>query len=398
MNVDVIVIGGGAAGLFCAGVAAQRGLKVALIDHAETLGEKIRISGGGRCNFTNINTTPANFISQNPHFCRSALARYTPADFIALVKKHHIAFHEKTLGQLFCDDRSQQIIDLLVDEAKLGGVKFINPATVQSVEKSDVFRVSTNAGIFNAPNVVIATGGLSIPATGATGFGYEIAKQFGVPLTPLRAGLVPLALDAPDMQKYGELSGVSVDAITSTDGTNSTFGASFRENVLVTHRGLSGPAILQISNYWTAGDAVVIDLLPEMDGEEFLAQARTSKKTFTNLLAQHLPERLAQAWAAAHAPATPVAQWSKSDAQRVANELKAWSLKPSGTLGYKKAEVTLGGVDTRALSSKSMMATAVPGLHFIGEVVDVTGWLGGYNFQWAWASGYACSQELRAAA
>jgi predicted Rossmann fold flavoprotein len=252
--------------------------------------------------------------------------------------------------------------------------------------------VGTSAGGFQAPNLVIATGGLSIPATGATGFGYEVAKQFDVPLTPLRAGLVPLALDAPDMQKYGELSGVALEAIVSA---KSTYGASFRENVLVTHRGLSGPAILQISNYWNAGESVRIDLLPDIDGDAFVAQARASKKTFANLLAEHVPERFAQAWTLAHAPHVPPAQWNKADAQRVANELKAWSLKPSGTLGYKKAEVTLGGVDTRALSSKTMMVTAVPGLHFIGEVVDVTGWLGGYNFQWAWASGFACAQELQ---
>ncbi len=387
---DAIILGAGAAGLFCAGIAGQRGLRVAVIDHAVELGEKIRISGGGRCNFTNVNTAPANFISQNPHFTRSALARYAPADFIALVKKHRIAFHEKTLGQLFCDESAKQIIALLTDECEAGCVTLIHPAKIERIEKPDHFRVVTDKGMFSAPQVVIATGGLSIPATGATAFGYEIAKQFEVPLTPLRAGLVPLALDAPDMAKYGELSGIALDAVTHLD----TCGAVFREAVLVTHRGLSGPAILQISNYWNAGDEVRIDLLPDLDAMEFLSAARGSKKSFANLLAQHLPERLAQAWSTAHAPALPVAQWTKIQTQAVAAELKSWALKPSGTLGYKKAEVTLGGIDTRALSSKTMMATAVPGLHFIGEVVDVTGWLGGYNFQWAWASGFACARGL----
>jgi predicted Rossmann fold flavoprotein len=390
---DAIVIGAGAAGMFCAARAGQRGRRVALIDHAETLGEKIRISGGGRCNFTNINTTPANFVSQNPHFCRSALSRYTPQDFIALIKNHHIGFHEKTLGQLFCDDSSQQIIDMLIAECRDGKVTFLHPATVESVSRGDEFRVVTSKGEFAATNVVIATGGLSIPATGATAFGYEIAKQFGIPVTPLRAGLVPLALDAPELGRYGMLSGVAFETIVSCDNSQ----AEFREAALLTHKGLSGPSVLQISNYWQAGADVCFDLLPGIDATEWLLDARSRNLSFAKALAEHVPQRLADAWTAAHAPergAKAVTQWTRAEMDGVTTQLKAWALKPSGTLGYKKAEVTLGGVDTKALSQQTMTARAVPGLHFVGEVVDVTGWLGGYNFQWAWASGAACGDAL----
>jgi predicted Rossmann fold flavoprotein len=390
---DVIVIGAGAAGMFCAARAGQRGKRVVLIDHAEKLGEKIRISGGGRCNFTNINTSPANFISQNPHFCRSALARYTPQDFIALVKKHRIGFHEKTLGQLFCDDSSQQIIDILIEECRDGNVTFVYPATVVSVTRNNTFHVVTSKGEFVAPRVVIATGGLSIPATGATAFGYEIAKQFGIPLTPLRAGLVPLALDAPELERYGMLSGVAFDTVATCSDSNT----EFREAALLTHKGLSGPAVLQISNYWHAGDDVRLDLLPNIDANEWLTDVRNRNVSFAKALAEHVPQRLADAWANAHAPdrgAKAVTQWTRTEMDAVAARLKSWSLKPSGTLGYKKAEVTLGGVDTKALSQQTMEARTVPGLHFIGEVVDVTGWLGGYNFQWAWASAAACGDAI----
>ena len=396
---DAIIIGAGAAGLFCAARAGQRGRRVALIDHAETIGEKIRISGGGRCNFTNVGAGPTNYLSQNPHFCRSALSRFTPQDFITLVTKHRIAFHEKTLGQLFCDESSQQIIDMLLGECHRGGVQLMNPLRVERVARDETqaaFHIATSSGELYAPRLVIATGGLSIPATGATAFGYEVAKQFGIPVTPLSPGLVPLALDAPELERYGMLSGVSFDSISSCDNSK----VRFREAALLTHRGLSGPAVLQISSYWTPGAMVHFDLLPDGDAAEWLAQLRNRRgvaPTFARALAEHLPQRLADAWAHAHAPdagAKPVAQWTRAELDAVAAQLKHWSLRPSGTLGYKKAEVTLGGVDTRALSQQSMEARAVPGLHFIGEVVDVTGWLGGYNFQWAWASAAACADGL----
>ena len=393
---DAIIIGAGAAGLFCAARAAQRGRKVALLDHGESIGEKIRISGGGRCNFTNIHASPANFLSQNPHFCRSALSRYTPQDFIALVTKHRIAFHEKTLGQLFCDASSQQIIDMLLDECTRANVRILHPVKVDAIARNDGFRLTTSIGELRADKVVIATGGLSIPATGATAFGYEIAKQFEVPVTPLSAGLVPLALDAPELQRYGLLSGVSFDTMTTCDNSN----AEFREAALLTHRGLSGPAVLQISNYWQPGNHVAFDLLPGIDATQWLDRLRARRPavtSFAKALTEHLPQRLADAWTKAHAPesgAKAIANWTRTELDHVAAMLKAWRLLPSGTLGYKKAEVTLGGVDTRALSQQTMEVRSVPGLHFIGEVVDVTGWLGGYNFQWAWASAAACADTL----
>ena len=392
-NFDAIIIGAGAAGLFCAARAGQRGRRVALIDHAETIGEKIRISGGGRCNFTNIGTSPANFLSQNPHFCRSALARFTPQDFVSLVTKHRISYHEKTLGQLFCDESSQQIIDMLLDECAKGRVTLLNPVTVQQIRRDEGCVVDTSRGTISAPKLVIATGGLSIPATGATAFGYEVAKQFGIPVTPLRAGLVPLALDTPAMERYGMLSGVAFDTLARCDDSN----AEFREAALMTHRGLSGPAVLQISNYWQPGGDVLFDLLPGVDAATWLGELRARRPvptSFAKALAEQVPQRLSDAWATAHAPTKPFAEWTKSELTSVATLLNAWRLKPSGTLGYKKAEVTLGGVDTRALSQQTMEAKAVSGLHFIGEVMDVTGWLGGYNFQWAWASGAACGDAL----
>jgi predicted Rossmann fold flavoprotein len=404
---DAIILGAGAAGMFCAARAGQRGRRVLLIDHAETLGEKIRISGGGRCNFTNIHASPANFLSQNPHFCRSALSRYTPNDFVKLVTKHRIGFHEKTLGQLFCDESSQQIIDMLVDECKQGKVEFLYPATVQSITKSDAFRVTTSRGEFTADKLVIATGGLSIPATGATGFGYDVAKQFGLAVTPLRAGLVPLALDAPELERYGMLSGVAFETIAHVRARDDApiKGASkkkreavtFREAALLTHRGLSGPSVLQISNYWNAGDDVVFDLLCGRDALDWLAELRARRPVISNFakaLAEVVPQRLADAWAGAHAPAKPLADWTKIEMSDVANQLDSWALHPSGSLGYKKAEVTLGGIDTVALDQWAMASKAINTLHFIGEVVDVTGWLGGYNFQWAWASAAACGDVL----
>jgi predicted Rossmann fold flavoprotein len=400
---DAIMIGAGAAGMFCAARAGQRGRRVLLIDHAETLGEKIRISGGGRCNFTNIHASPANFLSQNPHFCRSALSRYSPNDFVKLVTKYRIGFHEKTLGQLFCDESSQQIIDMLVDECRQGKVEFLHPATVQSITKSDVFRVTTSRGEFTADKLVIATGGLSIPATGATGFGYDVAKQFGIAVTPLRAGLVPLALDAPELERYGMLSGVAFETIARVRAREDLSKkksdlTSFREAALLTHRGLSGPSVLQISNYWNAGDDVVFDLLCGRDANDWLAELRARRpviSSFAKALAEVVPQRLADAWSNVHVPNKPLADWTKSELAAVARELNAWPLKPSGTLGYKKAEVTLGGIDTHELSQQTMEAKRVAGLHFIGEVVDVTGWLGGYNFQWAWASAAACSDSMQ---
>ena len=392
-NFDAIIIGAGAAGLFCAARAGQRGRRIALIDHAETIGEKIRISGGGRCNFTNLGTSPANFLSQNPHFCRSALARFTPQDFIALVAKHRISYHEKTLGQLFCDESSQQIIDLLLDECAKGEVALMHPVSVQQIRHNDGFVVDTSRGSISAPKLVIATGGLSIPATGATAFGYEVAKLFGVPVTPLRAGLVPLALDAPALERYGMLSGVAFDTVARCNDSD----VEFREAALMTHRGLSGPAVLQISNYWQPGGEVLFDLLCGVDAANWLTELRARRPvptSFAKALSEHVPQRLSDAWAAAHAPAKPLAEWTKIELNHVATLLNAWPLKPSGTLGYKKAEVTMGGVDTRALSQQTMAAKSVPGLHFIGEVMDVTGWLGGYNFQWAWASGAACGDAL----
>ncbi|MBL8310577.1 MAG: NAD(P)/FAD-dependent oxidoreductase [Burkholderiales bacterium] len=407
---DVIVIGAGAAGLFCAALAGQRGRRVLLLDHAEAIGEKIRISGGGRCNFTNTGAGPGNYVSANPHFCRSALSRYTAADFVAQVRRHGIAFHEKTLGQLFCDDSAQQIIQMLLDECADGAVTLRHPVSVSDVSHhAGRFCVRTQPRAdavsslvtgphmrYDAAALVVATGGLSIPATGATGLGYELARQFGVPVTALAPGLVPLALDAPDLARYGGLSGVSVDTIARCDDAP----VVFREATLLTHRGLSGPAVLQLSNYWRAGQQVRFDLLPDVDAAVWLDSLRARKPavaSFARALAEHLPTRLADAWASAQAPDAgqkPIAHWTRAELRAVAAALKGWSFRPSGTLGYKKAEVTLGGVDTRALSQQTMAARAVPGLHFIGEVVDVTGWLGGYNFQWAWSSAFACAQAL----
>ncbi len=397
---DAIIVGAGAAGLFCAARAGQRGRKVALIDHAETIGEKIRISGGGRCNFTNVHASPANYVSQNPHFCRSALSRYSPQDFIALVTKHRIAFHEKTLGQLFCDESSQQIIDMLLDECVRAKVRVLHPVKVQSIIRDGDFRMMTSRGELQAEKLVIATGGLSIPATGATAFGYEIAKQFDVPLTPLSAGLVPLALDAPELDRYGLLSGVSFDTVVTTEASPDGNNAEFREAALLTHRGLSGPAVLQISNYWQPGNHVAFDLLPGVDAAAWLIELRARRPAITSFakaLTEHIPLRLADAWAKTLAPeggTKTISNWTRAELEQVAALLKEWRLLPSGTLGYKKAEVTLGGVDTKALSQQTMEVKRVAGLHFIGEVMDVTGWLGGYNFQWAWASAAACGDAL----
>lgn len=392
MHFDAIVIGAGAAGMMCAAQAGQRGKSVLLIDHYRKLGEKIRISGGGRCNFTNIHARPENYLSQNPHFCRSALARYTPQDFIKLVEKHGIRYHEKTLGQLFCDDTAGQIIDMLKTECDRGHVQWRQPCNVSAVARIDNrFSVTTDQGSFNSNAMVIATGGLSVPKIGATPFGYKIAEQFGLGMVPPRPALVPLSFDPDTLARFGDLSGLSLDAEVSCNG------GRFRESLLLTHRGLSGPSILQISSYWQDGPAknpIHINLLPDGAAVASLTDARSSKAQFNNLLAEHLPRRLAQAWCDAHGLNKPAIQFSDKAYADALAQLQDWPVKPSGTLGYNKAEVTLGGVDTRDLSSKTMQATKVPGLYFIGEVVDVTGHLGGFNFQWAWASAVAAGQTL----
>ena len=392
MRFDAIVIGAGAAGMMCAARAGQRGKSVLLIDHYPKLGEKIRISGGGRCNFTNIHCSPANFISQNPHFCRSALARYTPRDFISMVERHRIKFHEKTLGQLFCDDSANQIIAMLKTECDRAKVQWRRPCAVSSVSKTvDGFRVETHQGLFESVTLIIATGGLAVSKIGATPFGYQIAEQFGLNIVPPKPALVPLSFPPELLADFGELSGISLDAeVSCRDGR-------FRESLLLTHRGLSGPSILQISSYWQNGpakDPIHVNLLPDKAALNALKAKRTSKMQLPNLLAEFLPQRFADVWCRANQLNGTAAAMSDAQFNAMVNTLTDWQVKPSGTLGYNKAEVTLGGVDTRALSSKTMEAAHVPGLFFIGEVVDVTGHLGGFNFQWAWASGVAAGDAL----
>ena len=389
MDFDVIVIGAGAAGMMCAATAGQRHRRCLLLDHASRIGEKIRISGGGRCNFTNIHCGPENFLSQNPDFCRSALARYTPRDFIALIEAHDIAYHEKKLGQLFCDESSQQIIDMLRAECDIGGVRWIASCNVGLVERTDdAFVVKSDKGEFRSASLVISTGGLSVPKVGASPFGYKIAEQFGLSIVPPRAGLVPLALDAQQLVRFSDLSGVSVDAIVSCNG------GRFRENLLFTHRGLSGPAILQISSYWIPGEPVRIDLLPERSAQALLLANRRSVCLPATMLSEYLPSRFAQEWCSEMGAAHSLAEMSDKELRRLAETLHDWQVRPSGTTGYAKAEVTLGGVDTNELSSRTMEVRRVPGLYFIGEVVDVTGQLGGFNFQWAWASGFVAGQHV----
>ncbi len=393
---DVAVIGAGAAGMMCAAVAGQRGQRVVLIDHAPKLAEKIRISGGGRCNFTNTDANWQHYLSQNPHFCRSALARYTPQDFIGLVKKHGIPFHEKHKGQLFCDRSAEDIIQLLKSECEQGGVQWRMPVTVNRVSKEgERFRIETGQGELRAEHLVIATGGLSIPKIGATDFAYRIAKQFDVPLIAPLPGLVPLTFDAAGWVPYVPMAGISLE-VEIESGERKSRG-QFREDLLFTHRGLSGPAVLQISNFWREGLPISLNLLPELDVGRVLVEQKSSiRKAIGNWLSQYLPSRLAEAWLAANAfdPGVRVAELPDQQLRRLGDSLNRWQLTPSGSEGYRKAEVTLGGVDTRALSQQSMAVQAVPGLHFIGEAVDVTGWLGGYNFQWAWASGVAAGLSL----
>jgi len=388
---DVAIIGAGAAGMMCASVAGQRGKRVVLIDHAEKLAEKIRISGGGRCNFTNTDTSPQNFLSQNPHFCKSALSRYTPQDFLSLVKRHGISFHEKHKGQLFCDRSAEDIIAMLKAECDAGHVQWRMPVSVKGVEKlGDGFSVKTGDGLITASSLVIATGGLSIPKIGATDFAFRIAKQFDLPVVEPRPGLVPLTFDESSWQSFVSMAGISLE-VDIACGEKKSRG-QFREDLLFTHRGLSGPAVLQISSYWRDGVALTLNLLPTLDVVQTLIDEKQAiRKNLGNWLSQFLPTRLAEGWLMAQgfSPDARVPELPDKQLRRLGESINRWSLVPNGSEGYRKAEVTLGGVDTRALSQQSMMANQVPGLYFIGESVDVTGWLGGYNFQWAWASGVA---------
>ncbi|MBT9493995.1 MAG: NAD(P)/FAD-dependent oxidoreductase [Paucibacter sp.] len=409
---DLVVIGAGAAGLFCAGMAGQRGQRVLLLDHSERLAEKIRISGGGRCNFTNKDVTPANFLSENPAFCRSALARYSSQDFIALVQKHGIRFHEKHKGQLFCDDSSEQIIQMLLKECEAGGVQRWQPCTVVDVQPatpsantststidgssaSRGFTLETSQGVVQTRSLVVATGGLSIPKIGASDWGLRLAKRLGHNIIEPRAALVPLTFDAAAWAPFSALSGLSLPAVVST-GKGKARG-SFLEDLLFTHRGLSGPAILQISSYWAEGEHLQIDLSPDLDLlPKLLAAKSDSRRQLGNELASLFPQRLAQAWLErlGLTSSRTMPECKNRDLQNLAAQLQGWQLTPSGSEGWRKAEVMRGGVDTRELNSQDMQSKRVPGLYFIGEVVDVTGWLGGYNFQWAWASAAACARSL----
>ena len=390
---DTVIIGAGAAGMFCAAQAGQAGSRVLLIDNGKKPGRKILMSGGGRCNFTNLYVEPAAYLSQNPHFCKSALARYTQWDFIDLVGKHGIAWHEKTLGQLFCDDSAQQIVDMLVAECEKGNVTMRLRSEVLSVEREgDDFILELNGMTVGTKKLVIASGGLSMPGLGATPFGYKIAEQFGLNVLPTRAGLVPFTLHKPLLEQLQVLSGVSVSSvITAEDGT------VFRENLLFTHRGLSGPAVLQISSFWQPGEFVSINLLPDVDLASFLDEQRSAhpNQSLKNTLAMQLPKRLVECLQQlGQIPDVSLKQLNVRDQQTLVETLTEWRVQPNGTEGYRTAEVTLGGVDTNELSSRTMEARKVPGLYFIGEVMDVTGWLGGYNFQWAWSSAWACAQDL----
>ncbi|MBE5314242.1 MAG: NAD(P)/FAD-dependent oxidoreductase [Xanthomonadales bacterium] len=383
---DVLVIGGGAAGLFCALTAGQRGRRVRVIEHANRCGKKILMSGGGRCNFTNTGTRPENFLSANPHFCKSALARYRPEHFIAMVERHGIAYHEKELGQLFCDDSSKQIVRMLLDECAAAGVDVRTQCSIEAVEKTEAgFRLRTPQGVFDAPTLVVASGGLSIPSMGATGFGYALARQFGHTVLPTRAGLVPLTLSGTHAERMQDLAGVALP-VTATAGKQ-----SFSNAMLITHRGISGPAILQISSYWQPGEPLTLDLLPGEDAFARLQALREERPAaeLRTVLAELLPKRLAQRLCEDGIESRPMRQFNAKELQQIASALQRYPLVASGTEGYRTAEVTLGGVDTRELSSSSMESKLCPGLYFVGEVMDVTGWLGGYNFQWAWASGHA---------
>ncbi|AMO80338.1 NAD(P)/FAD-dependent oxidoreductase [Obesumbacterium proteus] len=395
-NFDVVIVGAGAAGLFCAAQAGQLGLRVLVVDNGKKAGRKILMSGGGRCNFTNMYAEPAAYLSQNPHFCKSALARYTQWDFIELVSRYQIAYHEKTLGQLFCDDSAEQIVDMLLKECEIGQVVIRLRSEILNVERMEngEFSLQLNGEQVNCRSLVIASGGLSMPGLGATPFGYKIAEQFGLKVLPTRAALVPFTLHKPLLDHLQTLSGVAVPSVVTAES-----GTSFRESILFTHRGLSGPAILQLSSYWQAGEKVTINLLPDCDLSAFLDAERVEhpNQSLKNTLAKQLPKRLVECLQTlGQIPDLTLKQLNASQQMQVVETLQAWQVIPNGTEGYRTAEVTLGGVDTNELSSKTMQAHKAPGLFFIGEVVDVTGWLGGYNFQWAWSSAWACAQALAA--
>jgi predicted Rossmann fold flavoprotein len=391
---DTLVIGGGAAGLMCAITAGRRGKRVLVVEHANRVGKKILMSGGGRCNFTNTGTTPANYLSANPHFCKSALARYTPWQFIEMVERHGIAYHEKELGQLFCDESSKLIVKMLLDECADAGVRVETSCSVERLSHGDSdearFRLHTTHGVFSAPALVIASGGLSIPSMGATGFGYDVARQFGHAVLPTRAGLVPLTLSGKHQERLAVLSGVAFPVVASCNGT------SFSNYLLITHRGISGPAILQISSFWQPGDDLHLDLLPGRDALESLQQWQAERPAaeLKTVLGDVMPKRFAQRLCEHWLPNRPMKQFNAPQLREIAQVLESWSLVASGTEGYRTAEVTLGGVDTDEVSSATMQSKRVPGLYFIGEVLDVTGWLGGYNFQWAWASGHAAGNAV----
>jgi hypothetical protein len=391
---DVLVIGGGAAGLLCAIEAGKRGRKVVVLEHADRIGKKIAISGGGRCNFTNLHTSADNFISDNPHFCKSALARYTPMDFLSLVEKHGIAYHEKKLGQLFCDGSSHEIIEMLLTEAREAGVEIRCGSLVRNVSgtaaggSSPSFKIETDKDTFISESLVVATGGLSIAPLGATDFGYRLARQFGLTIVEPWPALVPFTLSRETLRQMGLLSGISLDALVSCDGRQ------FRENILITHRGLSGPAILQISSYWRPRISITINLLPDLDAQQVLTEHENKEITLANFLSQFLPRRFVLAWCALNFPSQPLKRYSSRELAEIAMKLNRWEIIPTGTEGYRKAEVTAGGISTTELSSQTMAVKKVAGLYFIGEVVDVTGQLGGFNFQWAWASGHAAGQSV----
>ena len=387
---DVVIIGAGAAGLMCARVAGQRGRSVLLLERAGRIGNKILISGGGRCNFTNLGAGPDNYLSSNPDFCKSALARFSPGDFLAMVESHRITWHEKKLGQLFCDHSSRDIVEMLRRESDEAGVQIQTSADVLSIKRADDgFALETSRGPIAARKLVIATGGLSLPKLGATDFAYRIARQFELNVLPVRAGLVPFTFSGESLEFCRALSGLSTACSIRTDD-----GMQFAEQFLFTHRGLSGPAVLQASSYWQPGTPISFNLFPENSARAWLEENRTSGAQLNTLLARRMPERFASAWAAQLAPLRPLRSYKSAELDVIARKLEDWSLQPAGTEGYATAEVTVGGIDTRELNSKTMEARKAPGLHFIGEAVDVTGWLGGYNFQWAWASGHACGTAI----
>ncbi len=385
---DVIIIGAGASGMMCAIECGKRGRSVLVLDHASKIGKKLRISGGGNCNFTNINISPTNYLSNNPHFCKSALSRFTPDDFISLLEKHGVKYEERDQGQLFCVKSGEEIIRMLDKESNDAGVNIILNCKILDVKKEESFIVSTNRGVFESESLVIATGGVSYPRIGASGIGHKIAKQFGLKVTELKPALVPFIFSPEDLKIFGELSGISVDAAIKCNKME------FRGSILFTHRGLSGPAILQISSYWKEGDTIVIDLLPDIDIYGFFISKRQSKSKIDlhNLLSQYLPSRLAKIWCVSNVQSKPVNQYNEKELKDIAHQVHNWEIVPRSTEGFETAEVTLGGIDTNELSSKTMESKKVNGLFFAGEVIDVTGQLGGYNLHWAWASGFVAGQ------